>query len=273
HFAAGGPAAAGVVSARAAALAEGALRAMWATRMKAAAAAVLVAGLLAGGLSEGVYYGTLNAAPPVGRDPPTSTVADPAASDKDLLNVPSQRDGILLVVGTEIKKGEKVAPERIVSVKIDGEEQKYLRLRVGDRVEEGQLLARLDDRLARDDLEAKKSKVEAAVADWNASLKARDEAEQRYKTLERLWKGQVRNTISLEDVRGAKLTWDRYFFEEIAKKAAIKQARVEMKAAQTVVEMYEVRSPARGVVTRLYKRRGEAVKYLEPVVQIRVSDG
>ncbi len=194
------------------------------------------------------------------------------ARDKDLLDVPGPRDGILLVVGTDIKKGEKVAPEQVITVKIDGEEQKYCRLRVGDTVEEGQLLARLDDRLARDDLAAKEEKVKAAEADWQAALKTRDEAEQRYRTMQRLLDGKVKGVISLEDLRGAKLTFDRYSSEEVAKKAAVALAKVDVKSAQTVVEMYQVRSPARGVITRIYKRRGEAVKYLEPVVQIRVKD-
>jgi RNA polymerase sigma factor (sigma-70 family) len=194
------------------------------------------------------------------------------AKDKDLLDIPSNRDSILLVLGTEIEQGKKVPPEQVITVKIDGEQRKYRRLRVGDTVEEGQLPARLDDRLARDDLEAKKSKVEAAAADFTAAVKTRDEAEQRYLTIKRL-EAANKKVASPEDVRGALLTWDRYKYEVVAKKAAVAAANVEVKSAQTVVEMYEVRSPARGVITHIYKRRGEAVKYLEPVVQIRVPDG
>jgi multidrug resistance efflux pump len=319
HFAAGGPAAAGVVSARAAALAKGALRTMWMTKLKTVAAAVLLVTLLGTGLG-GLVYSTLNAAPPAGRDQPGAAAAGPAAADQELLNVPSQRDGVLLVVGTDIKEGEKVPADRVVEVtetypylevppgeKVPLDEQVKIevggenrqtkicrrlsgtdnpdarqvviasrkrRLKVlkeGDEVQEGQLLAMVDPRLAVDDFLSKKAKVEAATADYMAAVKTRDEAEQRYLTAQRLVKSAAGHTISPQEIRGALLTWDRYKYEVVQKQEAIKQAASDLNQALTVLKMHEIRSPTGGVISRLYKRRGEAVKYLETVVQIRLA--
>jgi RNA polymerase sigma factor (sigma-70 family) len=155
---------------------------------------------------------------------------DPAA----VFNVPSQREGVLLVVGREVKAGAKTPANLLVTVKVDGEVKRYRRLRVGDMVEEGQLLARVDDRLARLDLEVQESKLEAAKADVDAAVQAK---------------------TAVEGVK--------------SKVAAVRQAQAGLKEAQIVLEMYEIRSPVRGVVKAILKSRGEAVKSLETVVQIQ----
>jgi RNA polymerase sigma factor (sigma-70 family) len=267
-FAAGQATAGGAVSAHSAALAEGVMRTMWLTKLKIAAAVLLAAGMIGIGAG-GATYRTLAAGGP-------NADAESAAANRsicrDRVEVPSQRDGVLLVIGTEIKPGEKVPPDQVVVVKIGDEQTKYRRLREGDRVEEGQLLARVDDALARDEAASKKAAVDAARAEWEASAKTRDEALERFKTLEKLLKGTAPGTVSMEDVRAAKLTYDRYFYEEISKKAAIARAEAELRQAQTVLRMHEIRSPVRGVIRDIYKNRGEAVRALEPVVQIRITE-
>jgi multidrug resistance efflux pump len=145
-------------------------------------------------------------------------------------------------------------------------------MRAGDKVEKGQLLGRIDDRLARDELASRKLKLTAAEADQQASVKTRDEAEQRYTTLIELNK-KLNVAPAFEEVRAAKLTWDRYFFEEIAKKAAVDAAKVDIRQAQTLVDMHEIRSPVRGVIRSINFHPGEAVKNLETVFLLRITDG
>jgi RNA polymerase sigma factor (sigma-70 family) len=246
-----------------AALAEGVLKTMWVTKFRIVAALLLLAaGVGVGG--GGVVFRGL-AGEPAKAAPAAQAAADDG--DRHLVNVPSRLDGVLEVIGTEVKDGEKVPAGRLVTLKVGGEEKKYRRLRVGDAVEEGQLLARVDDQEARDQLAIKQTQVEAARADQKASLKTRDEAEQRYLTMQRLYNATSR-TVSLEDLRGAKLTWDRYYFEEVSKGQAIKQAEAEARVVQTHLRMHEIHSPARGIITKVYKHRGEAVRAYEPVLQI-----
>ena len=145
--------------------------------------------------------------------------------------------------------------------------RRYRRLKEGDRVEEGQLLAIVDPALILDELGIKEAKYVAAEADWLASVKTRDEAEQRYRTLERL-KREKFGSVSDEEFRGAKLTWDRYFFEEVGKRYAIATAKRELSQALTQLTMHEIRSKIPGEIKSILKHRGETVRNLEPVFQV-----
>jgi RNA polymerase sigma factor (sigma-70 family) len=189
-----------------------------------------------------------------------------------VIRVPSQRDGIVRVIGTGIKEGEKVPPERTITVKIGGESKKYRRLKKGDSVEEGQLLALLDDDLARAEVAIKEAKVWAAEAEKMTSEMARDEALSRYETQKKLYYnnvGGIRAT-SKEDMTGALLTYNKYVEETKTKEPAIRVAKQELNQARKILEMHEIRSPSRGVIKAIYKRPGEAVKALDTVFLIQV---
>jgi RNA polymerase sigma factor (sigma-70 family) len=248
-----------------AALAEGVLRTMRLTKLRSVVAALVVFGVLGAGAAGLAYHGQAGEPGKPGGGP--AAAAPDTDGPEDVIKVPSRVDGVLVLVGTEIKEGEKVPPGRAVTVKVGGEEKKYRRLRVGDKIEEGQLLARLDDQVARDELAIKAVQVEAAQAERDAAAKTRDEAEQRYRTMERLSTG-AKSFVSQEDIRAAKLTWDRYSFEEVGKKAFLGMARAEEKLAQTHLGLYEIRSPARGVLTKIARHAGEGVRAYEPVFQI-----
>jgi HlyD family secretion protein len=156
---------------------------------------------------------------------------------------------------------DRVSPTAMTSrIVIHTEKRRLKALKEGDEVHEGDLLAMVDPVIAVDDYVSKATKVEAAKADQQASLKTRDEAEQRYRTMERLYNGQVAHTVSMEDLRGAKLTWDRYFFEEISKREAIKEAEAALNASLTVLKLHEIRAKVSGVIKAVNKQAGEAVK-------------
>jgi hypothetical protein len=120
--------------------------------------------------------------------------AEPAAGANGrgkLVEIPSRFDGIVLLIGREVRQGEEVPADQLFTVRIGEVARKYRRLEVGDAVEAGEVLARLDDLLVRDELVLKKQKVSAAETGWKATLKTRDEAEQRYQTMWRLFNGGV----------------------------------------------------------------------------------
>src|SRR5262249_31682052 len=97
----------------------------------------------------------------------------------------------------------------------------------------------------------------------------RDEAKQRYDTQVMLYKSKA---TSLEELRGAKLAWEKYKYEVISKDAAIKVAESELAQTRTVLELHEIRSPIRGRVQIIYKKKGEEVKNLEPILLVRSLD-
>ncbi len=94
----------------------------------------------------------------------------------DTVRVGSECAGELLVVGAEVGDGEKVEPARLVTVTVGGVAKKYRRWREGDRVVEGQVVARLDDRAARAEVAVRAARVEEAKAGHEAAVRARDEA-------------------------------------------------------------------------------------------------
>jgi WD40 repeat protein len=144
-------------------------------------------------------------------------------------------------------------------------------LREGDEVKKGQLIALVDPSLEVDEVAIKKAKVDAAIADQQASLKTRDEARERLLTLQKLAQGGS-TVVSKEDLRGAQLTYDRYYFEEVSKVEGIKLANREFSQALTTLRLHEIRSKTDGVIKTIYRFTGEAVKNQEPVVQVLDHD-
>ena len=183
----------------------------------------------------------------------------------DKQEVPSQREGTILFLGTELQPGEEAPAERMLSIPTDDGVKHYRRLREDDIVTAGQLLGRLDDRLARHELAIRAGRLAAAQADLAAAEKTRDEAKNRHETQVKLLASR---STSPEDVRAAKLTWERHHFDAVSKQEAVRLAELEQKQAQTLVAMHEIRASITGVIKTIYKRRGEAVRLLEPVLQV-----
>jgi WD40 repeat protein/multidrug efflux pump subunit AcrA (membrane-fusion protein) len=218
-------------------------------------------------------YPPAAASPAPSATSPRGRVADPIVLPDCRLtvvekeDVPGQQDGFLVFIGTDIKPGEVVPPDRLLTVKIGNQERKIRRLKEDDVVEAGQLLAQLDDRLTRDDLAIRNARVAAGKADLAAAEKTRDEAEKRYQTQLRLQAGG-QQISSEEDVRAAKLLWEKTYYEAISKKEALALATLEANQSQTALQMCEIRSHIPGVIKTIYKNPGEFVKRAEPVFQI-----
>lgn len=201
----------------------------------------------------------------LGVGPPSRAVPGPEAPTGPRQEVPGQRDGVLLYVGTEIRAGEDVPADDQISVTVGGQALKFRRLRVGETVRPGQMLGRIDDRLARLDVAIAKKRVEAAEADLAASLKLRDEAKAR---ADRMAKLRQAAAISEEEIRSAQLTLERYDLEAQGKRSALDVAGLEVRRCETILEMHEIRCGIGGVIKTIYKNTGEAVKNYEPVVLI-----
>lgn len=198
-------------------------------------------------------------------------IADCRINVIDKQDVPSQKDGVLLFVGREARPDEVVPPERLMTVEIGGKPVKVRRWKEGDRVLPGELLAQLDDRLPRDERAIKQARVAAAQAEHASAEKMRDEAKLRYERQVKL-KASGRGATSEEDFNAAKLNWDRAHFDAIAKKQSVALAEGELRQAETMLALHQLRCTTPGVIKAIHKQSGEAVKALEPVVQIHKLD-
>jgi WD40 repeat protein len=189
-------------------------------------------------------------------------------------DVPSMRDGVILFIGTPLKPGETPPPDREVrTVKYGGKDVQLKQLKEDDTVEVDQVMAVLDNRLATDEWAIKTGKIAAAKAEGQAADKTKDEAYQRKLTMERLYKSpKAGNVVSIEDVRGAVLLYDKSAYEAVSKKEAINVAELEANQARTQLELHLVKSPVAGVIKTVYKKTGESVKGLDPVFQVHNLD-
>ena len=142
-------------------------------------------------------------------------------------------------------------------------------LRVGDLVEKGDIIANIEDTVARVDTRIMESKKKFAEADLKSSEKTRDEAYQRWQTAKRL-RDQNMKSMSLEDVRGAELTYNRYLYEAEAKQEAVNIAISDVEKAKVVLAEHQIRSGVRGIVRRIHKRPGEAVRKFETVLTLEL---
>jgi multidrug efflux pump subunit AcrA (membrane-fusion protein) len=187
------------------------------------------------------------------------------------IKVPSQRNGIVLVIGTEIKAGEKVAADQVVTIKVNGAVRKYRRLQEGDAVEQGQLLVQLDDRLARDKVAIHEVKVHSSDADYQGSVALYHVYQGELDRLEKIRQKAGQQQVSAQEYAIARAQRDKYREEANSKKGVVQVARRELQKAQTALEMYQVRSPVTGVVRRILKRPSEAARKWETVLVIEVA--
>lgn len=185
----------------------------------------------------------------------------------DRQDVPSQRDGVLLHVATEVEAGQDLPADQLITVRIGNQTRQLRRLKEGDEVKAGQLLGILDDQLSRDDWAIKQARVVSGRADLEAAVKTCEEARNRLDTQLRLLH-EGRGATAEEEVRAARLAWDRAACEVVSKREAVTLAERELSQADTILRMHQIRSSTSGVLKAILKKPGEAVKAYEPLFQI-----
>jgi biotin carboxyl carrier protein len=253
---------------------------MMLTKIKWTTAALLVAALLT--------FGTLSLTGPRADASPTaekpqvekpSVEKPPAAApggteetakSRDLVAVPAPREGVIAFIGRPVRDGEK-PKQRAFPVLVGGKPRAYTRLQEGDRVEKGELLLRLNDELARAEVDIKLAKVTAAEADLRAAEATAQEANRRYEALREALR-RIPGSVSEDELAGVRLTSVRYAEEVKSKMAAIVVLKKEVELVNIVLRMYEIRAPVSGTIKAVLKNTGEGVRQLEAVVHIQPDD-
>ncbi|MFQ3650789.1 MAG: hypothetical protein SNJ75_10680 [Gemmataceae bacterium] len=141
-------------------------------------------------------------------------------------------------------------------------------LDVGDRVKPGQMLGLVNPVLALAEVRKQQAKVDAARAEVRASLAVFEEAKRRYER-DRELNRKGGKVISPDELAISQVTAEKYREEANVKIAAIKSAQSELAAVYTALRQHIVRSSIEGIIRQTFKQPGEAVKNLEPVLQVQ----
>jgi RNA polymerase sigma factor (sigma-70 family) len=163
------------------------------------------------------------------------------------------------------QEGENPEPDKCVVAR---QHQKVRKLRVGDKVERGQLVALVSPSLALTRLAGAVAKLDTAEAERAAATKVKDAAQ----AIERHMRdanSRVPGAVSQHDLLRAHLDYEKALSEERVKQTAVRTAQADCEEAATLLLMHEVRSPTAGVITAIDRRAGEMVKPGDAVLYVR----
>jgi hypothetical protein len=223
---------------------------------------------------------------PVDPDVARAAFADPVVLPNyhvvsiDVINVPARYDGKLLFVGTQIPKNEARPGLDLFAPIFYGKNKQefifYKPLQEGEVVKEDQMLALVDPTLARNQLEIKNAKWSAAIAEHGGAKAVRDVYKAEY---QRVLELRDKHAASASEVEVAKAQYLRSLADAKSKEEAITVAKKEAIEAETIDMLHEIRSPfpkqnnpkakpRRIQIKTIFRHGGEAVKTLEPVLQV-----
>jgi WD40 repeat protein/multidrug efflux pump subunit AcrA (membrane-fusion protein) len=155
--------------------------------------------------------------------------------------------------------------EQEVCSPIDGLLQEIV-VSLGQRVQEGDALGRLDDRQLRPQLEVLEIKARSQAAELIAKALL-DEAETKVRFAEEANKQGLQAVSGLE-YQSYLLQRERYSQERKKAQEDRAAAEHELEKLRRLVEAHHIRSGLGGEVTKVFKRKGEMVKQAEPLFRI-----
>lgn len=184
-------------------------------------------------------------------------------------NVPSKNDGRLLAICTTLEPGDETRypAADIIEVKTGSEVRKFRRLREGDTVKRGQLVGMLDDQIAQANMEVAAANKKAANLICDASLGMLAKSEQ----VVQIYMDTGKATSKVEKAK-AEMEYaqaKRYLADA---EGSRDKAVAEEKKARVQLEEHELRASIDGHIKTIYRKPGESVKALEPVLQVQSLD-
>lgn len=140
-------------------------------------------------------------------------------------------------------------------------------VRVGDRVRQGDRLARLDTRNLAQDLAMAEASLRAARAEVNRSRSQQEEARTRYER-----RADLPDTFSREEIQASRMEMEtaRATLEAAEARASEQEVRVEQ--LESALGRAEIRAPFAGTVALRYLDAGATVLAGAPVVRLITSE-
>jgi macrolide-specific efflux system membrane fusion protein len=152
--------------------------------------------------------------------------------------------------------GKIDAVERVnVGAQVSGQ-VKSLKVKLGDRVTQGQPIADIDDLPQRNDLRNAEAALNVAKADLQAKQALLKQAESRFKRQKRMLNDEA---SSLEDFEAAEATLTTTRAELIALNARIVQAQIEVDKKKVDLSYTRILAPMDGIVIAVITQQGQTV--------------
>jgi WD40 repeat protein len=185
-------------------------------------------------------------------------------------NVPSKNDGRILQFCTEILPGEAKPPKDQIFEHPSGKDPnvkvQYRILHEGDTIRPGQLIAILDNALARANYLSAKAAVIANEAKKVAAIEVYNAALAEYEMYVRLHKT---NSAPESDVRRNYAQKERAKADIADAEGQLLKSKEDLNKAEIVLEEHEVHCTIGGDIKRFYRKPGESIKALDPVAEVQ----
>ncbi len=145
----------------------------------------------------------------------------------------------------------------------------YRELREEQIVRRGQMVALLDPSRALNEVDSKQARVIAADAELKATHALLAEALERVAIHERF-----PESASKEERRLGKLTVEKTRFDIVAKERAVMVSKIDVDQAQILYQYHQIRNESTSArkIRAIYKKRNEAAKDQEPIMQLYSTD-
>jgi WD40 repeat protein/biotin carboxyl carrier protein len=183
----------------------------------------------------------------------------------DKMDVSSNVDGTIRWLGIESKASEVVDSKDFLVHR----GKFYRRLRVGDKVEENQVLVLLDDRQAYVEMDTAFKNYEGSKAEIEASSRALI-AIRKVEQIEK--ESQGKGASTLRDVNNAITNTAKFEADHAKTLSTGKQKEGEYERAKIKWEQHFLRAAISGEVAQIIKQAGEGVKAAETVLHIQNID-
>ena len=151
-----------------------------------------------------------------------------------------------------------------VAAEVDGVLEE-VRVRVGERVERGALIARIDTVVLRQQLESALASLERARAQMRRMEVAAEEAEQQNERRQAL---DREGLLSQEDKDAARFDREKAQADLQAARAETTQAETQVRQLETTLARAEIRAPFDGTVAQRYLDPGARASPATPIVRL-----
>lgn len=212
-------------------------------------------------------------APVISRSQPI-VISNALAQFEERQIVSAEVDGLIELVATYIKSGEKVDPDRVVYHPRDPEPDpmkrtKLKRLSDGDTVEFGDVVMFIDNQQITTRMQGADTIKKAAETARQFAAEGATAAEKQYRVVEESYK---KGGAAFNEVLSAQLTLARFRENEANALQTIAKSTADLADAKVQAEKHYIRSRVNGVIRSVDRRAGQFVKAGEKVMEIEATD-